>query len=51
VKRLVHYETFADVRDAIQREANLKHWSRAWKISLIEEQNPHWSDLCAGLAS
>jgi putative endonuclease len=30
---------------AIQREKNLKHWVRAWKIALIEEMNPDWADL------
>ena len=30
---------------AIQREKNLKHWMREWKIALIEEGNPMWKDL------
>ena len=45
VKRLVHVETFDDVRGALQREKNLKHWRRAWKVTLIEENNPDWDDL------
>ena len=45
VHRLVHFDVFQDARSAIQREKNLKHWPRAWKIALIEERNPHWSDL------
>jgi putative endonuclease len=45
VKLLVHYETYDDVRNAIQREKNLKKWPRAWKIALIERHNPDWRDL------
>jgi len=43
--RLVYYETFDDIRIAIQREKTLKHWPRLWKLSLINEMNPDWSDL------
>ena len=43
--RLVHYEQYADVRDAIRREKQLKKWNRAWKIDLIEQANPEWRDL------
>jgi len=50
VKLLVHYEHFGDIQDAIQREKNLKHWVRRWKISLIEESNPHWADLWPSIA-
>ena len=49
VKRLVWYEVHAEARNAIQREKNIKHWSRAWKIALIEETNPAWNDLFDGL--
>jgi putative endonuclease len=45
VKRLVHIETFEDVRDAIIREKRLKKWNRSWKIELIEQNNPEWRDL------
>ena len=45
VVRLVYFEEFGDVRDAIVREKQLKRWNRAWKICLIEERNPHWIDL------
>ena len=31
--------------EAITREKQLKKWNRAWKIRLIEERNPTWSDL------
>ena len=45
VKMLVRYELFSDIEEAIQREKNLKHWLRAWKVRLIEEDNPQWLDL------
>jgi putative endonuclease len=45
LKRLVHIEFFEDIRDAIQREKNMKHYSRAWKVGLILEANPDWRDL------
>ena len=43
--RLVYYEQYVDVRDAIKREKQLKKWNRAWKINLIEQDNPEWRDL------
>jgi putative endonuclease len=49
VKTLVHYEVFDDIRIAIQREKSLKRWPRAWKINLIERDNPKWEDLFPGL--
>jgi putative endonuclease len=45
LKRLVYYERFDDIRDAIQREKNIKHWSRAWKVRLLHAANPNWDDL------
>jgi putative endonuclease len=45
VFRLVHVEQFDSVDAAIAREKRLKKWPRAWKIRLIEENNPTWSDL------
>jgi putative endonuclease len=45
LKRLVYAEHHDDIRDAIQREKNLKHWPRAWKIELIESRNLEWADL------
>lgn len=50
VHKLVHYEIYDDVRLAIQREKRLKKWNRAWKIRLIEESNPNWSDLYPSIA-
>jgi len=45
LKRLVYFERFDDIRDAIQREHNIKHWSRAWKVRMIVAANPDWNDL------
>jgi putative endonuclease len=45
LKRLVYAEFHDDIRVAIQREHNIKHWSRAWKIDLIQERNADWNDL------
>jgi putative endonuclease len=45
VQRLVYYEQYADVRDAIVREKQKKKWNRQWKINLIEKDNPEWRDL------
>jgi putative endonuclease len=45
LKILVYYEQFDDIRDAIQREKTIKHWSRAWKVRLIHRMNPDWKDL------
>jgi len=43
--RLVHVELFDRMDEAIAREKQLKRWHRAWKISLIDENNPDWRDL------
>jgi putative endonuclease len=45
VKMLVCYEEHATAIAAIQREKNIKHWSRQWKIDLIRSMNPDWRDL------
>jgi putative endonuclease len=45
VKRLVYYEQHDTVPLAIQREKNIKHWPREWKIDLIASLNPEWRDL------
>jgi putative endonuclease len=45
VKMLVYYEEHTTAIGAIQREKNIKHWSRAWKINLIRSMNPDWRDL------
>jgi putative endonuclease len=45
VKTLVYFEQHDTALAAIQREKNLKHWPREWKIELILESNPRWRDL------
>jgi putative endonuclease len=45
IKRLVYFEAYDDIARAIQREKTMKHWSRAWKLELIESRNPDWDDL------
>ena len=45
LNKLVYFETYQYVNDAIKREKNMKKWKRQWKIDLIEKDNPNWSDL------
>ena len=49
VHRLVYFETFGIIDEAIAREKQLKRWRREWKINLIERSNPHWIDLFDGI--
>ena len=51
VDKLVYYESYKYINDAIQRESNLKAWKRKWKIELIEEVNKYWEDLFYDLTS
>ncbi|CUT13985.1 Excinuclease ABC C subunitlike [Bradyrhizobium sp.] len=44
ITRLVWFETYDDPVSAITREKELKKWKRAWKIQLIEKDNPNWDD-------
>ena len=44
-KKLIYYEWYRDIRDAIARESQLKKWSRAKKVALIKRLNPSWRDL------
>ena len=44
-KKLVHYEYFNQINDAIRREKEIKAWRREKKIKLIENSNPKWKDL------
>jgi len=48
VHRLVHFEMFGDIENAILREKQLKRWHRQWKINLIERENPEWRDMALG---
>ena len=45
VFRLVWFEEFGSIDEAIQREKNMKEWRRDWKVNLIERDNLHWQDL------
>ena len=48
IDRLVYFETFGDIRAAIQRERQIKGWLRAKKVALIVSRNPAWRDLSQG---
>jgi putative endonuclease len=45
INKLVYYEFFETMPEAIAREKQLKRWSRKKKITLIEKENPDWQDL------
>ena len=45
VHKLIYFETFQYINDAIKREKNMQKWKRQWKIDLIEENNSSWKDL------
>lgn len=45
VTRLVYFEETSSVEAAVAREKQLKNWRRAWKLELIEKENPEWRDL------
>jgi putative endonuclease len=49
VDMLVHAEGYSSILEARARERALKRWRRAWKIQLIEKDNPYWLDLAGGL--
>ncbi len=46
--KLVYYEEYSSVVEAIDREKKLKRWKRDWKEKLIEGMNPEWRDLVEG---
>ena len=48
VNRLVYWEKHRDIRGAIEREKEIKGWSRAKRVELIESLNPKWRDLAEG---
>ena len=45
VHKLVYFDTSPDINAAIAREKQIKGWTRAKKVTLIEERNPNWIDL------
>ncbi|MGB4268044.1 MAG: GIY-YIG nuclease family protein [Spirochaetota bacterium] len=48
--RLVYYEVYGTIEEAIKREKQLKNWRREWKISLINSFNAEWKDLYNDIA-
>ena len=50
VNKLVYYEAFDDIENAIIREKKIKGWLRIKKIRLVELKNPGWEDLYNKLA-
>jgi putative endonuclease len=51
LEQLVWHEFHENIRAAIQRESNMKHWPRAWKVRVILAMNPAWRDLYLELNS
>ena len=51
IDRRVWFESHDSVEAAIRREKQIKEWKRAWKISLLESDNPHWTDLFSGISA
>ncbi len=49
ITRLVWFEAYEDLSEALVFERRLKRWRREWKISLIERNNPYWIDLSLNL--
>ncbi len=45
VNKLVYFETFSNVVDAIRREKQMKHYKRLWKVNLVNGVNAEWNDL------
>lgn len=45
IKRLVWFEDFDDINDAIETEKRMKGWKRQWKINTIEATNPNWQEI------
>jgi putative endonuclease len=44
-EKVLYYEHYNTAAGAVQREKNIKHWQREWKIDLILSINPDWNDL------
>ena len=49
VTRLVYFETFERVVEAIEREKQLKGWNRAWKVKLVERSDPDRDDVAGDI--
>ncbi|HSV46726.1 MAG TPA: GIY-YIG nuclease family protein [Ramlibacter sp.] len=49
VHDLVWFDATSSVEAAIHKEKQIKNWKRAWKVKMIEKENPEWADLYPGL--
>ena len=49
--KLVYYEVFDSMDDAVYRERQLKRYKRKWKENLINSMNPNWRDLAVDFES
>ncbi len=49
ITKLVYYEIFEDINEAIRREKQIKNWHREWKMNLIKQSNPQFNDLYSSL--
>ena len=49
IHHLIYHEVTTDINAALQREKQLKKWSRKWKLELIEKDNSDWKDLITGV--
>lgn len=45
IGKLIYYEEYGSIRDAIEREKQVKSWCRAKKVELVTAQNPRWEEL------
>jgi len=45
--KLVYFEQYSNINQAILREKQLKNWKREWKNTLVSKENPDWNDLSA----
>jgi putative endonuclease len=45
INKLVYFEEYGEIEEAIIREKKLKRWNKDWKVELIEKMNPNWDDL------
>jgi len=48
VTKLVYFETFSNVEDAIKREKQVKRYKRLWKVNLVNGMNAEWGKICQG---
>lgn len=49
INKLIYYEIFEDINEAIKREKQIKNWHREWKMNLIKSKNPEFEDLYKSL--